>query len=147
MSHVTTVDVQIGDLGALGAACKRVGLELVRDQKTYNWYGTHVGDTPIPEGFTEQDLGRCDHAIRLPGKPNAYEIGVVRARNGQPGYTLMIDEWVDGLGLVEKCGKGCGLLKQAYATEVAIAAAELEGFHVNELPQPDGSIQLQLTKP
>lgn len=146
MSHVTAIDVEITDLGALGAACRRVGLELVRDKKTYNWYGKSVGDTAIPDGFTVADLGHCDHAIRVPGMPKAYEIGVVRARGGQPGYVLMLDEWAGGRGLIEKCGKGCSALKQAYAAEVAIAAAQREGFHVNELAQDDGSVQLQLTK-
>ncbi len=146
MSHVAAIDVEITDLGALGAACRRLGLELVRDQRSYKWYGRSVGDTPIPEGFTVQDLGRCDHAIRVPGDARAYEIGVVRARNGSPGYVLMLDEWANGLGLLDKCGKGCAALKQAYATEVTLAQARREGFQVNELPQPDGSVRLQCIK-
>jgi len=40
-------------------------LEFAEGEGSYRWYGEHVGDYPLPEGFEEHDLGRCDHVIRL----------------------------------------------------------------------------------
>lgn len=157
MSHVTTIDIEIRDLDSLAAACDRCGLELVRDQKTYHWYGESVGDTALPAGFTVEDLGKCDHAIRV--KPPAaghepigkngdkpYEIGVVRRRDGRPGFTLHIDEWCDGFGLIALCGKGGDKLKQLYATTVATKTAVKQGYRVREQAQADGSIRLLASK-
>jgi hypothetical protein len=151
MSHVATVDVEIRDLDALDAACRRLGLELVRGQQTYRWYGRHVGDYPLPDGFTEDDLGKCDHAVRIPGdaQPHGeppYEIGVVRRRDGRPGFSLMWDFFCGGFGLEERVGQNCRRLKQAYAVEVARKEAMRSGFRVQEHVAANGSIQLRLSK-
>ena len=111
MSHVARIELEINDLDSLKAACKSLGLEFVPDQKTFAWYGQHVGDYPLPDGFTLEDMGRCNHAIRVPGAQ--YEIGVVKRRGK---YTLLWDFWEDG-GLETVLGKGAGKLKQAYALE------------------------------
>lgn len=65
MSHVATIDIEITNIGDLMEACKDLGLEFVAGQQTYNWYGSHLGDYPLPPGFEEHDLGRCEHAIKL----------------------------------------------------------------------------------
>lgn len=65
MSHVATIDIEITNLQDLQNACADLGLEFVEGQQTYNWYGESVGDYAIPEGFDENDLGRCEHAIKL----------------------------------------------------------------------------------
>ena len=57
MSHVTVIAVELKDLDALKAVCAALGLEFRENQKTYRWYGRHVGDFPIPEGLTKADLG------------------------------------------------------------------------------------------
>lgn len=102
MSHVVDVDVQIKDIDALKEACKERGLELVQ-KSTYRWYGRHVGDWPMPTGFTRADLGKCEYAIRVPGADSdTYEIGVVRRRDGKEGYTFMYDFFNAGYGLVRK---------------------------------------------
>ena len=67
MSHVATINIEVKDLDALGIAAGRIGLELVRGQKEYRWYGQSVGDYPLPAGLTEADLGVCEHAIRIAG--------------------------------------------------------------------------------
>ena len=153
MSHVATIDIEIRDLDALDAACQRIGLQLVRDQKTYRWFGEHVGDYPVPQGFTVDDLGKCEHALRMPGdfssmaddcKP--YEIGVVRRRDGRPGYTLMWDFFGGGNGLEGVVGKNCTKLKQSYAIVAAMRAARLKGFSVQESKQPNGTIRLVCSK-
>lgn len=151
MSHVATVDIEVRDLDSLAAACSRVGLELVRNQNTYKWYGESVGDTPIPAGFTAEDLGNCEHAIRVPGQAalekhrQAYEIGVVRRRDGRPGFTLMYDAFgTHGRALEALAGAGCAKLKQAYAAIVSAKTARLRGHQVTERLRADGSIELTL---
>lgn len=146
MSHVTTIDLEIKDLPSLAAACKRIGLELVEGQETYRWYGTSVGDYPLPEGFTVEDLGHCEHAIRLPGKAKAYEIGVVKRRDGKQGYTLLWDFWNGGRGMEAVAGEDGCHIKQAYATEVATKEARRQGFRVTEQKLDNGTVQLQCFK-
>ena len=132
MSHVTTIECEIKDLEALKAACKKAGLEFRENKKTYKWYGRHVGDYPLPEGFKKQDLGKCDHAIGVPGNKNAYEIGVVQQGDK---YTMLWDFWNGGYGLEEKAGHNCENVTDAYAQEVALkeasAFAQAQGWSVS----------------
>jgi hypothetical protein len=37
MSHISKIELEVKDLSVLGAACKRLGLELVQGQTTYKW--------------------------------------------------------------------------------------------------------------
>lgn len=158
MSHVALVDLEITDLDDLAAAAKAIGLEFVPGQQTYRWYGQHVGDYPLPPGFQEDDLGKCEHALRIP-QPRAmeiaakydglraFEIGVCRRRDGKPGWTLIWDFIANGFGLVEVAGENLGRLKQAYAIQAARRTAIQQGFSVsNIITQPDGSQRLVLTK-
>ena len=137
MSHVAKIELRINDLGALKAACARLGIEFLPGQKTYKWYGRHIGDYPLPEGFTLDDLGKCDHAIRVPGAE--YEIGVIKKAQG---YVLIWDFWRSG-GLEYKLGKDAGLLKQAYAIEKTRAEARRKGYTVIE-KKTDSGIRLHL---
>lgn len=146
MSHVATVEIEVKDLLALDDACKRLGLELVKGQETYRWFGEYVGGHPLPDGFTAENLGVCDHAIRLPDNPDAYEIGVVRNRSGKAGYSLLWDFWEGGFGLEDIVGEDCSKLKQAYAACAATRQAIVSGFRVQEQTQEDGSIRLVLSK-
>src|SRR5690349_5684210 len=132
MSHVATVEVHIQDLVALKAAAAALGLEFVEGQTTFKWYGQHVGDYPLPKGFRVRDMGRCEHTIRLPNDPNAYEVGVVRRRDGNPGYLLMYDFWQGGFGLEAAIGHQATKLKQRYAAEVAAKQARKQGFRVSQ---------------
>ena len=137
MSHVATVELEVRDLDALAEAAKRCGLELVRDQKTYRWYGGQQNP--------------CDHTIRIPdareGKRlGAYEVGVIRRTDGRPGYVLEYDPWAGGKGLEELTGPKCGRLKQAYGVAVATQQARRQGFAVREQPLPNGSVKLLLSR-
>lgn len=139
MSHVATVsEIAITDLDMLDRACQRLGLELRRGQKTYHWFGESVGDHPLPAGFTVADLGKCDHAIGIPGdrdqpiQKRPYEVGVCRNPNGRPGYVLCLDQWLGGFGLVNRVGEDCGLLCQSYSAEVSKRTMQLKGFQVSE---------------
>lgn len=142
MSHVATIELEVKDLDALEAAAKRLGMELRRGQTTYEWWGRSEGDYPIPEGFTADDLGKCEHALHHPGAD--YEIGIIKRRDGRPGYTLLWD-FIDR-DLVRVVGHEGRNLKREYATVVAMKQAIASGFRVQELKQQDGSIQLRCVR-
>lgn len=146
MSHIATIQVEIRDLDCLRAAAKRLGLEWREGQQKYRWYGRSVGDYPLPTGFAAEDLGKCQHAIGVPGKADAYEVGVVARRDGKPGYTLLWDFWSGGHGLQDAVGQDGRKLIQAYAVEVARKQARLGGFVVSEQARADGSIKLVLRR-
>ena len=152
MSHIATIEIEIKDLDALAAACEPLGLELVRGQKKYNWYGVSIGDSPLPVGFTKEDLGSCEHVLRMKGtamngqidKRMPYEIGLVARRDGKAGYALMWDTYRGGGGLVEKVGgEQAERLCQGYAVEVAMRIAKRQGFRVvKKEVRSDGSIAI-----
>ena len=112
-------------------------MQFMENQKTYAWYGRSVGDYPIPEGFKVEDLGKCDHAIKVPGA--TYEVGVVK-KDGN--HVLMWDFWQAG-GLEKAIGKDGGLLKQGYAIEKAKLEAIKKGYSVKERRTPKG-IELRI---
>lgn len=136
----------VTNLDDLDAACERVGLTLVRNRKEYRWYGEAIDDQTAPEGFTLADLGKCEHSIRLADYEDGerYEIGVVRRRDGKPGYALLWDDF-DQL-LRRKVGAGAGLLKQAYALSAARRTAMAQGFRVMEKKLANGKVQLVCAK-
>jgi hypothetical protein len=126
MSHISRIELDIKDLQSLKEACKRLGFEFRKNQQSYLWYGRWVGDSPLPEGITEDQLGKCDHAIKVPGAQ--YEVGVVR--KGQ-SFILLYDEWVKG-GLKTKLGVNAGLLKQAYTIETLRKEARQKNYRFHE---------------
>ena len=110
MSHISKIELEVRDIQVLGNACKRLGLELLKGQKTFKWYGKEA---------------ECDHAIRVPGAN--YEIGVVK--NGSL-YELNCDYYDPN---IEKTiGRQGGILKQAYAVEKAKVEARKKGYSVVE---------------
>jgi hypothetical protein len=133
MSHVSEIDIVIRSLDALRAACERLGWHFIEGQTTYKWYGRWVGDSPLPKDTRNEDLGKCNHAIKVPGA--SYEVGVVETEDGT--YALRYDFWSSG-GLDVKLGKNAGLLKQAYGIEAAKIAARRKGFSCYEQVQEDG---------
>jgi len=112
MSHVTAIAVEIKDLDALDAACAELKCNLRRGQTSYKWFGMSVGDYPLPAGFTEDMLGKCEHVINLPGCE--YEIGVARNPNNPKTYTLLFDFWGPGQRLQSHFGNGLQKLVQLY---------------------------------
>tara|TARA_Y100001980_G_C14459122_1_gene241412 strand:- start:36 stop:491 length:456 start_codon:yes stop_codon:yes gene_type:complete len=150
MSHVAVVKVEVTDLKSLAKACEALGLQLNLGQKTYRWYGRHVGDYPLPEGFTQQDLGKCDHAISVPGKPGAYEVGLC-SRNGGKSYQLLWDFWAGGHGLQELVGDDCQKLIHEYAKTAAkeelTSLAKAEQWEMKEEYNPQtGETTIRLRK-
>ncbi len=143
MSHITEVDCEIRSLEALKRAAKKLGLTFYENQKTYRWYGRSVGNYPLPQGFTTNDLGKCDHAIGIDGDDQAYQIGIVGRRDGKDGYILHFDFWNRGYGIQDLVGDNASKLVDWYAAEVAKEEAESLGYSmVSEKVLEDGTIEL-----
>lgn len=146
MSHITKIDLVIKDLDALSKACKSLGLELVKGQKTFKAYTT----------------GRCEHAICVKDMPGAYQIGLVK---GKDGYELKWDADIgDGHGLYAKVGYetkygyvvepgkvgkmvrgSADKLKDWYAAEVARKQMLKQGFMVRTI-QKGRKVQVLCSK-
>jgi len=140
MSHVSEIELKILSLDALKAACARLGLQFVEGQKTYKWYGTWVGDYPKPEWVKLEDLGKCQHAIKVPGA--SYEIGIVEH---QGEIKLLWDFYYTG-GLERKLGRNGGRLIQAYSVEQTKRTARKAGYFVKEKVEEDKSITLTMER-
>ena len=110
MSHISKIELEVKDLGVLSQACTRLGLSLIKAQKTFRWYGQEAP---------------CDHCIRVPGA--SYEIGVI-SKDGS--YELSCDYYDKNLETV--IGQRGGLLKQAYAAEKTRLEARKKGYSVME---------------
>ena len=140
MSHIVEVELVIQHLDLLEKAAEYLGLEW-RDQRTYRWYGRSVGDYPLPEGVTEDDLGKCEFAIGVPGNKKAYEVGVVKRKDGK-GYSLQMDFFAGGFGLCDfvgekvaksknrdtRIGHNCFKLANCYAAFVTARATARKGY-------------------
>ena len=138
MSHMAKIELEIKDLAALKAAVNNLGYEFMENQETYAWYGRFVGDAPLPDGISIDELGKCSHAIKVPDC--SYEIGVVRKG---AGYILLWDYWSAG-GLSKVIGNNGGILKQAYAVERIRREARLKNYSYREKVLPNNTIQISL---
>jgi hypothetical protein len=135
MSHVSCIDVVIKDLDALKRVAEELGLEFVEGQKTYKWYGRWVkdynaNDAAYKHGIDPGQYGSCDHVLRIPGNPSAYEVGVVKTADG---YKLIWDFWAGGYGLRDKIGSKGEKLIQGYSKEVACKALAKKGLKVKSV--------------
>lgn len=130
MSHNVAIEPEEGearitDLSLLARAAESLGLKFMWGQDTFqSWYqqrGSLVGDYPIPEGFTKEDMGTCLHAIVNPnaegGGNQSYEIGVVESKKHPGTYALLYDFW--GGALEKKIGNRAGKLLMMYNIECA----------------------------
>ena len=136
--HVASIKLQVKSMDALKLACQRLGLEFCEGQTTYAWFGQSVGDYPLPEGFTQEDLGKSSHAIHCPDAK--YEIGVV-FRDG--AWRLLYDAWHTG-GLEQALGKDLSRLRQGYGVEAAKLEAQRQGYSCWEEQLTDGAIKLHI---
>lgn len=130
MSHVVDIKADFVESGCLKKAAAFLGFE-VREKSTYKWFGRHVGDYPLPEGFSKEDLGQCEFALGVPGHPEAYEIGVVKKRDGSPGFTMLFDFWGPGQITQEwvnsRFGEDLKKLKNEYSAQASIEHLEKMG--------------------
>ncbi|MBF0397346.1 MAG: DUF1257 domain-containing protein [Desulfobacterales bacterium] len=139
MSHISKIEVQIKSLEDLKEACQQLGFQFMENQQNFKWYGEWIGDSPLPEGMKVEDIGKCDHAIRIKGCD--YEIGVIKRDNH---YQLFWDNWYRG-GLKKAIGKDAGVIKQAYSTAKIRKEAKLKGYKVIQ-KKLDQNIRLILTR-
>lgn len=138
MSHISKIELVIHSLDSLKDACQKLGFEFIENQKAYKWFGSWVGDTPLPEGIEIEDIGKCDHVIRVP--ECEYEIGIVK-RGGN--YILLWDHYHAG-GLTQKIGPNAGILKQAYTIARVRKEARRKGYRVMEKKMDQG-VRMVLT--
>lgn len=131
MSHITELKVVILDLNDLKIVAEKLGLEFKEDQKTFRWYAN--------------SKGKCDHALSVKGKANAYEIGITKNPNAA-GYTLKSDFFMGGQGLEDCVGKNGSKLNQNYSARVAIKQARRDGFRVQQSKNSKGDILLKLSQ-
>lgn len=142
MSHITSIKTELRDIEAVADTCNELGLTLKRGQKTYRWYGQAMGD--VPEGFTKADLGKCEHAIGVPGTD--WEIGLARA-NGKTGFTMLFDFYgTSGAPLKNAIGgvKGEKFLK-TYAAYVAMRQFRKAGHTCRRTDLANGQIKIVAT--
>lgn len=142
MSHWTQVETSITDLEALESACKELGLVFAKGQTSVKWYGRSVGDYPLPPGVTADQLGKGDHAIKLPGCE--YEVAVIQDK-GTGKYKLAYDFWGPGMALKEKMGENAGKLLQMYGVHKATKAAKAKGYTVRREKTKTGTVLLTVT--
>ncbi len=126
MSHVSTVKLEIKDLGALKAACQHLGAVLHRDKQTYRYYSGEQA---------------CDHAITH--AQAKYGVGVKRTASGS--FELECDMWSSG-GLRKVFGEDLCHIKQRYGATVARKRLAREGFRVTETVTTDGQLKLVATR-
>ena len=139
MSHMVEIACKIKDLAALRAACDEMGFTFKENQRTYTWFGQWVGDSAMPEGMTTADLGKCEHAIGVPGCK--YEIGV---RKHEGAYTLTYDWWNSG-GLKSRLGTNAGPLVQSYAKHKTVGELRRKGYRLaGTRTLKNGAIELEM---
>ncbi len=155
MSHVTDVKLHVTDEDALEEACQLLGLKLNKGQSTYRWYGRWVNDfsgakAAVTLGHDPKTFGKgADHTISVMGVDSAYEIGVVKSKQGE-GYDLLFDAWgAGGHKLQAVAGKDLSLLRQEYAVAVATKAVRRKlgrkGFKVKRENLANGMVRLHVS--
>lgn len=144
MSHVDNISTngEQFSLPAILHMCKRKGWTFLENQKTYAWYGRSVGDYPVPVGTNVEDLGKCDHAIRIPGAK--YEVGLKKIP-GTDNYNVQADFWRGGALDRILGAKGERFAQEYYKTK-AIMTAESKGWAWEEMPATvEGALKIKVT--
>ena len=132
MSHVILIEPERDyQLDRLKLMCDLSGWEMIKS-KTYQWYGRHVGDYPIPTGLTKEEIGTCDYEIKVPCC--GYSIGV-KSKDGK--IYLLYDFWSGGKGLEKALGgrNGTNLLRN-YDTACIVAQAKKERRRIKKTETP-----------
>lgn len=141
MPAIHTLDLALMDLRALRAVCRRHGWEFYAGQRRYRWFGRHLAHQPLPAGIAPEQLGRCDHAIAVPGC--LYEIGLL---DRGTHYLPLWDDDPDG-GLDSALGERGSVLWQAYVSEVVRRAAARRWHIHSQLRDGRGTLRLRVLAP
>jgi hypothetical protein len=153
MSHVADIALSITDLDALEAAAEAAGYELVRDAKTYRWYGSFLNDwqdgsrAAALRGIDPKLFGTCEHKLRRKGAPDSeYEIGLT-AVPGRKGLTPIYDSYGGQGRKIEEAFGGVGLprLKQNYAAQLSARQMRRQGYRV-QITEDAGRLRVRGTK-
>jgi hypothetical protein len=129
MSHTVDLQVSILDLEALKASCEPLGLEFRENQRQFKSY--------FPEA--------CEHAIRVKGNSQAYEVGVIKANVGR-GWTLKADSYGGGKGLMDVIGGiQANKLRQEYSLQVG-AKKIPRGYRMQRVVTANGHVQLRASR-
>jgi hypothetical protein len=152
MSHVelSKCDIDPGDgiKFDLPAAVARLYPGAVLEKaSTYKWFGRHVGDYPMPEGLTKDDLGKCEYKIRFPAAATnrGYEVGIIKHPLKPGVYTFIYDFW-DAKLKQTVGGDNAQRLTQLYAIERAKRLAKKNGEVFKEVQEADGTLKLYCAK-
>ena len=135
LSHVDAYQCEFTNLDILRAAVKQVGGEM-RQSETYAWYGRHVGDHPLPKGYSVSDMGKCKYAIRFDGV--AYEIGVVPSKTKADAFDLICDFYGSGVSLPDRIKQ----ITVEYAAQAALAWAKAKGYTNVRISRKNGGAQI-----
>lgn len=144
MSHCVTINTELKSLEAIRLACKQLGLFWRENQQHFAWFGRSVGDYALPQGFKAADMGRCEHAIGIPG--TTWEVGVVRRRkaDGTPdeGYTLLFDFFgMKGGPILEALGgQQANRFVQEYAAQQSVLLAQKKG-HAGQILRTEQEVK------
>jgi hypothetical protein len=140
MSHVDTHHLDIKDLSLMPAVAEALG-GTYEECSTYRWWGRHVGDHPLPEGMTADDMGKCVGKISFPDCE--WDVGIVPSRT-KPGEYDAIFDFYGGAGhrLQQKVGVQCEKIKQQYGLMAARAMFARRGIKCTETRLADGTLRL-----
>lgn len=162
MSHVAAFQTEPGkplicDLEAVKFAAANLGMIARLDNK-YKWWGHHVGDYPLPEGWTKEDMGNNAHMVlsvspekrkELGIGADCYELAIIADKKNPGAYTMMYDFYGQGRGLDKVIGapiseKGkvtqiAPIFMQHYRMCCDALAAKEVGDKISFEEQEDGS--------
>jgi len=127
-------------VAALAAAAQALGGTLEQADKI-RWFGRHVGDWPIPEGFTVSDIGKCKYKISFPGV--SYDVGVIPHPQDPSKLCIYYDFYGPGRQLQRIVGKGAEKLMQQYGLHAALAWAKSKGKQASVMQLPNGYYQVE----
>jgi|TARA_R110000824_G_scaffold132891_2_gene295483 hypothetical protein len=151
MSHVTTGEMCITNLDYAEIAAKRLGGKLIRDQKTFEWYGEWLNDwsgarAAVSRGIDPATFGQCDHAIVMSDAVKGdYEIGLVKRADGK-GFDAVYDLWGRGEKLEKEFGVGLCDLKTEIGVVTSMKTYGRMGYQVKETKNKQGQRQVVIWK-
>ena len=152
MSHIVKISIEIKDLDALAAAARALGLELMRNQRTYKHYGAGEEQDGLPEGFTVRKTW-VSAIMRCASRASRQLARITKlARLASPSGAMVdraLSCWPICLSmgrLPEYVGANAERLKQNYSSEVAKRTLQKQGYRVQSTTKPDGRIVLQATR-
>jgi len=147
ISHIATINVTFIDLDAVKIMAEQLGLEFVEGAKEYNWYKNWLNDyaaenAAYRHGVKPEDYGKCEHKLRVPGQPDAYEVGFVKNPNGA-GYIAVYDLYgPQGKTLTDRIGKDGEKMKCQYVEAAATRQLIRQGYQVSKETLQDGTVRI-----